>query len=107
MAPIRAMGSRPSSSSRLSLNSSSDNGVTINSASRGVGTHWRIRRGVRNTTASVINPTASAAGFQLGASISELRDATTPPPVLTPMKGPSCSTRMMKPIPDMKPETTE
>ena len=42
-----------------------------------------------------------------GSVMSVCRQATTPPGVVTPMNGPSCSTMMMKPMPDMKPDTTE
>ena len=104
---MRVRGSRFRSLRRSSLNRSSDSGVTTSRARRGDGIQALIRAGVRNTTASVISPTATAAGFGVGSDSRVPRDSTTPPRVLTPMKGPSWSTRMMAPIPDMKPDTTE
>ena len=104
---MRLSGSTPNDCNRSSLNINIDNGVTMSRANSGDGTHWRIRAGVRKTTARVITPMLIAAGFGNGNSASVLRDPTTPPVVVTPTNGPSCRIKMMKPIPDMNPETTE
>ena len=104
---MRFRGSNPNDCNRSSSNINSDNGVTISRASSGDGTHWRIRPGVKKTTATVITPMLIAAGLGNGTSASAVRHPMTPPVVDTPMKGPICRIRMMKPIPDMKPETTE
>ena len=104
---MRFRGSSPNDCNRSSLNINIDNGVTISRASSGDGTHWRICAGVRKTTTKVITLMLIAAGFGNGNSASVLRHPTTPPVVVTPTKGPICRIKMMKPIPDMNPETTE
>ena len=99
IAPIR---SRPLSPKRII-----DKGVTINNAKRGEGTHWLIRRGVRNTIARVImaTPIAAPLGSKLLKSVE--RDSKTPPLVVIPRRGPIWRVMIITPIPDIKPETTE
>ena len=88
-------------------NTSSDNGVIRTRASSGEGIHWLIRRGVVNTTSRVTRPTIRAAGFGSKPRITICSDCSTPPLLLIPSKGPICRVRMITPIPDMKPDTTE
>ena len=100
-------GISPILSRALSPKIKIDNGVTINNANSGEGTHSLIFLGVRKTTPNVMmaTPIAAPLGSKLENTVE--RDSITPPRVLIPNKGPICSAIMITPTPDINPETTE
>ena len=82
--------------------------VPAASATSGLGAKRENRRGQRNPTASVIAPTARALTWTLPAAAGSARAASIGPLVApeAPRSGSDCISMMMKPMPDMNPETT-
>ncbi|CAI8369762.1 MAG: Uncharacterised protein [Synechococcus sp. MIT S9220] len=92
---------------RSSGNSHSASGVISRSPNNGEGITLVTRLGAANTTTSVAMPTATAAGLGVKLLLTICSEDTTPPWLLIPNRGPIWRHRMITPIPDMNPETTE
>ena len=91
-----------------SVNHNTPSAVPAASATRGPGAKRDNLRGQRNPTASVTAPMAKAPMSMAFTAAGSAHTAPIGPPVApeAPSSGSACISKMMTPIPDMKPDMT-